>query len=118
MKLTIRQSDGIDDWWVIERAEHDGRTWYEKTQWGSAYCTSARIVEDHMSDVEGPGSEMLEIAEAIEQRGTADNKRCAVDARSDVVFFWSPRNSNDAYGQCSVTEATELAKLIRSKITR
>jgi hypothetical protein len=90
MKLTIRKSDALDDWYVIERAEHDGRSWLEPTQYGVAFQCSARISD---ADVEGYASEMLAIADAIEAGTVARFKRCAVDATSDVVRFWSPRNS-------------------------
>ena len=29
MKLILLKTDVLDDWYVIERAEHDGRVWSE-----------------------------------------------------------------------------------------
>lgn len=43
MKLTMRESD-VGNWFVIERAEHDGRIWTEQTGPNTfAFRTSARF---------------------------------------------------------------------------
>ena len=43
------QSDWMDDWWVIEWAEHDNRTWFERTGPRSQYLmTSGRISDADM----------------------------------------------------------------------
>lgn len=110
MKLTLRKSECLDDWYVIERSEHDGRTWFEQVEGGvSSVMKSARISD---ADVEGTAEEMLEIAAAIEQRGVKSFKRCAVDARHPEVEFLSPRNSLKP-GRASLADADELATEIR-----
>lgn len=113
IKLTLRKSDpdGDWDWWVIERAEHDGRTWMEQTGPNSmALRCSARFSD---ADVEGSADEMREIAKAIRARGRYSAKRCAVRVEGDVVSFRSPRNST-MEGVTSLACADELAKLIET----
>lgn len=110
MKLTIRHCDWMGDWYVIERAEHDGREWTEQTGPNSyALRTSARFSD---ADVEGDASEMLAIADAIERRDGVHFKRCSVNVDHDRVFFSSPRNSTYD-GECSLAEADDLAAEIR-----
>ena len=107
MKLTIRKSG--EDWYTIERAEHDGRMWMEgRGPNVMALCSSARISD---ADVEGTGEEMLGIARAIMARDRFSEKRCAVDASCDPVRFWSPRNSMRD-GTSSLAEADALAAQI------
>ena len=110
MKLTIRKSDNLADWYLIERAEHDGRTWLERVEGGLAMRASARFSD---ADVEGTAEEMRDVADAI-QRGTyAEHVRCAVDARGDLVLFHSPRNSQTR-GIVDHVEAVALAVEIRA----
>ena len=113
MKLVMRKSEHLDDWYVIEHAEHDGREWLENV---GANCMalrrSARISD---ADVEGSAAEMLEIASAIEERGQVSFKRCAVMADGETALFYSPRNSTRD-GECSLAEADELAKDIRRQL--
>lgn len=109
MRLTLRKSDNIDDWYFIERAEHDGRRWMEPTRYGMALRTSARFSD---ADVEGSASEMLDIADAIERHKIKNHKRCAVDATTEPVKFHSPRNSQ-IDGETTYAEALELAIEIR-----
>lgn len=119
MKLTIRNCDDLGDWYVIERAEHDGRSWigtrdlpgYGPIQ--SLHCSS-RFSD---ADVEGTAAEMLAIADAIERRAYVSFRRCAVYADREPVRFRSPRNSIDD-GECTYAEAAELAALIRKTITK
>jgi len=109
MKLTLRKSDFTDDWYVIERMEHDNRTWFEPLGDNAMqFCTSSRFSD---ADVEGTLEEMGEIAKAIRERGTYHARRCAVDARGDSVTFESPRNST-VEGVCTYDEALALAELI------
>lgn len=115
MKLTLVPSC-IDDWWVIQKAEHDNKSWLEERedQLGSyEFVMYSHRFSD--ADVEGPSCEMLEIAQAIECTDSAHFRRCAVSVVCDRVFFWSPRNSQSS-GECTLAEAEELAKEIRSKI--
>lgn len=113
MRLTIRKCEHIENWYVIERAEHDGRAWMEPMGPGAmALRLSARFSD---ADVEGTGAEMLAIADAIERRTRASFKRCMVDASTEPVRFASPRNSQRD-GECSLAEAVELARSIRSTV--
>lgn len=113
MRLVCRKSDALDDWYVIEREEAPGeaRAWLEPIGGGGmAFMVSARISD---ADIEGYADEMLAIAEAIEKRGAARFKRCAVNAETEPVHFWSPRNSTRD-GEVSLAVADALAKEIRS----
>jgi hypothetical protein len=111
MRLTIKKTDVIEDWYLIERAEHDGREWIEETgPHSSALRCSARFSD---ADVEGRSREMLAIAAAIEARGEAVFGRCAVDATGETVRFWSPRNSRED-GLVTREEADDLARQVRT----
>lgn len=91
--LALVASEGMDDWWCIERAEHDERVWLEDTGPGvRSLRTSARISD---ADVEGTSADMARLAMAITQRDQHASKRCAVavDAEAGTVQLWSPRNS-------------------------
>lgn len=111
--LTLRECDGFDDWYVIERAEHDGRSWLESTGPNSMSLRCSSRFSD--ADVEGTAEEMLEIAEAIETMGIVSFRRCAVDATGEHVRFHSPRNSQTD-GITTSERALALAKEIREKI--
>lgn len=102
----------VDDWYVIERRDHDGRSWVERTSYGAAFRTSARFSD---ADVEGNAEHMLGIATAIETRTEFRAKRCAVAFDGDRVFFWSPRNS-EVRGEVSLADADALAAQIRPMI--
>lgn len=115
MRLTITQSDVMEDWYLIERETHDGRTWLEPMPGGGAmFMTSSRFSD---ADVEGHADQMLAIADAIEQRQSVRFKRCAVRVDGQRVFFCSPRNSQRE-GECTLEEADELVKVIRERIPR
>ncbi|MFM9635017.1 hypothetical protein ACKI10_47055, partial [Streptomyces galilaeus] len=77
-------------WWLIERAEHDGRSWLELGPLGCTLRVSARFSD---ADVEGTGAEMRAIAQAILERRGAHAKRCAVYFEDGKAHFRSPRNS-------------------------
>jgi len=111
MKLTIVKSEWIDDWYVIERAEHDGREWLERTGPNSASLQCSSRISD--ADIEGTMGEMLAIAEAIHNRESISFKRCAVEMRSDGAAFCSPRNSQRD-GVCSLDDADDLAGKIKA----
>lgn len=122
MKLTIRKSEMLGDWYVIERAEHDGREWLETIGPNAQALRCSSRFSD--ADVEGTASDMLEIAAAIEKRGSFSAKRCAVLIVPATAFsmnataeFWSPRNSR-ARGAVTLAEADELAALIRKEVAR
>jgi hypothetical protein len=93
VELACRKSDGMTDWYVIERKHHDGREWFERTGSNSfSLRTSARIGN---ADIEGSGAEMKAIARAIKDRREARFRRCAVRVRDDGnVEMSSPRNSH------------------------
>lgn len=118
MKLAFRKSEWLDNWWLIERAEHEHRQWDEERPMAGGgvaiyYMDSSRVCD---ADVEGYAEEMLEIAEAIERRSRASSKRCAVEVMGDgSVHFWSPRNSQE-HGVATLAEADELAALIRATL--
>lgn len=113
MKLTIRRSDALSDWYVIERAEHDGRAWFEPLGHHSMALRCSSRFSD--ADVEGTAEEMRAIADAIEKRATVSFRRCAVSVQGESVLFWSPRNSMKD-GIVLYTEAAELAALIRKEL--
>lgn len=97
--LTLRKSDFDADWYVIERAEHDGREWMEPDN----------------ADVEGTAEEMRELARAIRARSSAYFRRCAVAVVGSRVDFWSPRNSTAA-GSVALADADALADEIDAKL--
>lgn len=112
MKLTMRKCEHLPDWYIVERAEHDGRTWEEQTgPSSSAIMCSARFSTN--ADVEGPSYEMQAIADAIEKRGEASFRRCEVIVEGEHVLFCSPRNSREP-GRVTLAEADALAVEIRS----
>ena len=120
IRCTVRKSEG--NWWVIERADHDGRVWYEEQEVkiGGGPCT-CRIIKcssrlgNLMADIEGNGAEMLDIASAIEAKRSVHYTRCEAVWTKDGVLLSSPRNSDE---QTLITHkcAMELAKEIRRKI--
>lgn len=67
------------------------------------------------ASIEGNAEEMLALAEAIESRSAYSAKRCAVDARTDRVQLWSPRNSVTE-SIVSRADAEHLAADIRSRL--
>lgn len=116
LPLTLRKSDSLDDWYVIERLQHDGAEWLKPTHYGMAFCRSARFSDN--ADVEGTGSEMLAIARAIKERKDVSFKRCSVAfLEGGCVAFESPRNSEEP-GIVTVANADALADLIFSTLTQ
>lgn len=113
MKLTLKHHEDMGDWYVIERAEHDGRGWLEPIGLNaSSFQCSSRFSD---ADVEGTGAHMLEIAEAIEQGKSYYAKRCSVRISGGAAYFESPRNSRKE-GWCTLAEAQDLARLIRETV--
>src|SRR5262245_3282866 len=80
--LVLRDSG--DDWWVIERANHDGRVWLERDAPNamSLHC-SARIGN---ADIEGTADEMRRIADAIKSQSNVSHRRCAARTTSEGVL--------------------------------
>lgn len=110
MKLRFNHCADMGDWYTIVKAEHEGIE--EMRPCGPnamRFYTSERISD---ACVEGTLAEMLDIAQAIEDRAEDSHKRCAVDATTDRVKFWSPRNSRRP-GIVSREDAEDLARQIR-----
>lgn len=112
MKCILIKSDNMDDWYLIERAEHDGRHWMEPTQYGMALRCSSRLGN---ADIEGTSAEMLVIAQSIELGQSASFKRCAAEHTPDGYAMSSPRNSMEPT-LITHAEAKELAADIRGKL--
>lgn len=112
-ELTINKCEWMGDWYLIERARHDGREWMEQIGPGiTALRNSARISD---ADVEGPACEMLSIARAIRERRSVDFKRCSVEIDGDEARFCSPRNSRRD-GIATLAEADDLADKIEAML--
>lgn len=106
MKIVLVKSDVLEDWYTVERAEHEHRQWFEPTGPNSMqFMDTARISD---ACVEGTAEEMRAIAEAIKARGSASFKRCAVHVKGEIAYFCSPRNSTrDA--EVPLADAEEFA---------
>lgn len=111
--LTMKKSEWLDDWYIIERAEHDGREWMERNGPNSSTLRCSARFSD--ADVEGSAYEMLALAEAIEQRSRNSFKRCAVRIEGERAYFCSPRNSQED-GEVSLAAADVLAAEIRATL--
>lgn len=107
--LVARKNDDLGDWWVIERAEHDGRFWTERAGPNSSelHCSS-RIGN---ADIEGTAAEMRALAEAIVAGGHASFKRCSAATTEEGVLLSSPRNSIEPT-LVPAARASELAEQI------
>jgi len=92
MRIKLETSEWIDDWYLIVRAEHDGRFWWEETGPNSERLMSSERLSPEAC-IEGTANEMLSIADAIKSRGSAIFKRCAVRVKDDIAYFCSPKNS-------------------------
>lgn len=115
IECVCRKSEHLDDWYVVERAEHDGHEWYEETEPGGfSLHLSSRISN---ADVEGSGSEMLAIADAIDAESDLRFYRCAVRVQHGRALLWSPRNSSQGKaGVISLACAKRLAQSIRDTV--
>ncbi len=109
MKLSLV---GKDNWFTIEKAEHEYKYGIGRNEYGMCMTWSGRISD---ADVEGDREEMLGIAEAIENRSGYSADRCAVEIQGDEAHFCSPRNSLKD-GVVPLADADELAKEIRAKL--
>lgn len=113
MKLALIKNDGMEDWFLIEKAKHDGRTWLAPFEGGGMMLMSSARISD--ADIEGTAEEMLGIANAIVARGEYSAKRCSVSIDGDRALFDSPRNSMRA-GVVTLAEADALAIEIKEAI--
>lgn len=127
--LTVKNWEefSMDDWWTIERLEHEHKSWEDKetrTQPADRhypsyqYTTvihknSARLDRARMYDIEGCGQAMLEVGRAIKNRFEFSDTRVAVSPKNGGFVFWSPRNS-DFYVWVSAARANDLADKIAS----
>jgi len=91
MKIVLQKSDWLEDWYTVERAEHEGRIWMEPTGPNSMQLMDTARISD--ACVEGTAEEMRELAKAIKARGSASFNRCAVRVAGERAYFCSPRNS-------------------------
>lgn len=92
MEIVLKKSENLDDWYLIVRAHHDGRAWFEQIGPNSmALRLSERLSPE--ACIEGDACEMLVLARAIKIRHAAEFERCAVRFEADGAHFWSPKNS-------------------------
>lgn len=91
MKIKLVKSEWLDDWYTVERVEHEGRQWLEPAGPNCMRLMDSGRISD--ACVEGTADEMRELAHAIKARGSASFKRCAVSVIGETVYFCSPRNS-------------------------
>jgi hypothetical protein len=112
--LAVRPCDWLEDWYAIERAEHDGRTWLEPCDDGHTLMHASRISD---ADVEGNAADMHALAEAIEARGAFSARRCAVRVEGERARLWSPRNSTRA-ALVPLAAADAVAAQIRATVPR
>lgn len=113
MKIKLVKSDGMDDWYTVERAEHEGRQWLEPSGPNCLrFMDSGRISD---ACVEGTAEEMREIALAIKARGSASFKRCAVNVHGEQAYFCSPRNSTTD-GVVPLAEADAFADQVLAEL--
>lgn len=115
MKIVLRKSEHIDDWYTIVRAEHDGLEWIEHTGPNSMrFMCSERLSPE--ACIEGNADEMLAMANAIRSRKAVLFKRCAVHFERDGAHFSSPKNSErDAV--VPVEDADEFASQVQDELT-
>lgn len=67
MRLKFRKSELFDDWYLIERAEHNGSSGLTQTApFFYSFWHAARFSD---ADVEGAGSAMLAQREAVAAKG-------------------------------------------------
>lgn len=115
MNLTLRKSKYLDNWYIIERAEHNHTQWLEKDSPNSYSLRNSARFSD--ADIEGTDAEMLCIADAIENRSEVSFSRCSVKIIDNKAYFDSPRNSTFC-GEASLDEADDLAILIRKMLNQ
>ena len=105
-KITLVKNDELDDWYTIEKSNHEHKVWFEELDGGLNFMHSGRISD---ACVEGNGKEMLAIADAIRSRKSVCFRRCAVRIDGDSAYFWSPRNSTRE-AKIPIENADEFAR--------
>ena len=130
--IVVQQKHMGDNYWTIERAEHDGRNWMQPLgPHSSAYCLSSRLGEPsaepnmhNNADIEGDSYEMMAIAKAIEnglafgpghQSAQVSFRRCEAVVTEEGVELMSPRNMRFPV-VISHANAKALAEDIREKV--
>lgn len=111
MRMLLQKSEGIDNWYLIVRREHDGREWIDqKHENAFYYMRSDRLSPE--ADIEGSGGEMVAIAHAIKKRSYQSFRRVGVKFNQHgKATFWSPKNSRKEV-PVTLAEADELADQI------
>jgi hypothetical protein len=89
--VKLRKSEHMDDWYVIEKAEHEHTSHWDRVGPNAFSLSCSSRISD--ACVEGPLAHMAGIAKAVRYRGRYFERRCAVDATGREVLIWSPRNS-------------------------
>lgn len=115
MKITIRKSEHLPDWYLIVRAEHDNKTWVETIGDTRYFMKSERLSPE--ACIEGTSEEMIDIANAIKSRNSESAKRVAVSFEDDGVHLYSPKNSQH-HGIVTIEEADDLADQILAEFIK
>jgi len=113
MKIKIRKSEHLPDWFLIVRAEHENTEWFEVVGDVNCFMKSERLSPE--ACIEGDSSEMLDIANAIKARTNESHKRVAVSFENDGVHIYSPKNSLH-HGIVTIEEADDLADQIFQEV--
>ncbi len=114
MKIVLQKSDWLEDWYTVERAQHESRQWLQPMgQNGFQFMYSGRISD---ACVEGTAEEMVALAQAIKARHWATFGRCAVRVEGERAYFSSPRNSTRD-GEVPLTDADEFADQVLATLT-
>ena len=108
MNAVCVKSDSLEDWYTIERAEHDGKFEMRPTEYGASLYYAGRICD---ADVEGTSEEMLTIAKAIRDDTSVSFRRCAAIRVIEGYELCSPRNSQES-ALLTEAEADALADSI------
>lgn len=111
--LTLRKSDHMGDWYIIEWANHADSTWIENRGSFDAWMTSGRMGD---ADAEGYGGEMLHIATAIEARVDEEFRRVGLRFVPGGAHIYSPRNSSDCGPVLPFDVLDALAVTIRATV--
>jgi len=113
MKIKLVKSDYLDDWYTVERAEHEHRQWMERTGPNCMKLMDSGRISD--ACVEGTAGEMRELALAIKARGEAEFRRCAVRVDGESAYFCSPRNS-EVDGVVPLADADAFADQVLAEL--
>lgn len=118
MKIKLKKSEQLNDWYSIVRSEHDGKEWLENVSANICRLMLSERLSPEAS-IEGSAFEMIEVAKAIKNKESVYFRRIAVHfINENECYFYSPRNSqNETYGTIiSFEDANELADQILGRI--